>query len=104
MNNQNLMKQFSKPGVKKNALLNACPHCGAPLPRCSICMLSLGSEISLDHKMTHSVGEEIDNKFKNWFSFCLSCNHCYHAHHAEEWFSTHSICPVPDCDCQCNNK
>ncbi|KAI5959965.1 hypothetical protein CANMA_004065 [Candida margitis] len=104
-NSQNLMKQFSKPGGKKSDLLNACPHCGAPLPRCSICLLSLGSEIASDHNnATTSINEEIDNKFKNWFSFCLSCNHCYHAHHAEEWFSTHSICPVPDCGCQCNNK
>lgn len=104
VNNQNLMKQFSKPGVKKPSLLNSCPHCGAPLPRCAICMLSLGSDIPSDHKLSNSVHEEIDNKFKNWFSFCLSCNHCYHAHHAEEWFSTHSVCPVPDCECQCNNK
>ncbi|KAI5950490.1 hypothetical protein KGF57_004305 [Candida theae] len=103
-NSQNLMKQFSKSGMKKNSLLNSCPHCGAPLPRCSICMLSLGTEAPSDNETLGSRNEEIDNKFRNWFSFCLSCNHCYHAHHAEEWFSTHGICPVPDCDCQCNSK
>lgn len=45
-----------------------------------------------------------ESQFKEWFSFCLSCNHCMHAGHAEEWFSKHYVCPVPDCECKCNNR
>ncbi|KAI5952838.1 hypothetical protein KGF54_003705 [Candida jiufengensis] len=131
VNNQVLLKQFSKTNNKKNELLNSCPHCGAPLPRCSICLMSLGSEIETDtasspiisssyinnnkeninkeinnnnNLNSSSIIKKIDKNFKNWFSFCLSCNHCYHALHAEEWFSTHYVCPVPDCECQCNSK
>ncbi|QPG73634.1 hypothetical protein FOA43_000946 [Brettanomyces nanus] len=47
---------------------------------------------------------QTESQFKEWFSFCLSCNHCMHAGHAEEWFSKHYVCPVPDCNCKCNNK
>ncbi|RCK64511.1 SEH-associated protein 4 [Candida viswanathii] len=115
-NNQAMLKQqFNKlnnynTNVKLTDIINACPHCGAPLPRCSICLLSLGSELplELDDKLdggsSSNVAARIENRFKEWFSFCLTCNHGCHAYHAEEWFSKHYICPVPDCNCRCNSK
>lgn len=115
-NNQALLKQqFNKlnnhnTNVKLTDIINACPHCGAPLPRCSICLLSLGTELplELDDNAVNggnlSNATRIGNRFKDWFSFCLTCNHGCHAHHAEEWFSKHYICPVPDCNCRCNSK
>lgn len=110
-NNQMLLKQFSKASNKRNEIVSSCPHCGAPLPRCAICLMSLGSLIPstdaierVHSNLTSSKTLAVKNNFKSWFSFCLSCNHCYHAHHAEEWFSKHYKCPVPDCDCQCNSK
>lgn len=127
--------------------LHCCPHCGYPLPRCAICLMTQGVPvpkelINIDmlnvekinkkrefrKKQDHdnrstshdSVDEKHDTKekqyvedarkilaethFKECFSFCLSCNHCMHAGHAEEWFSKHYVCPVPDCNCHCNNK
>ncbi|ODV78556.1 uncharacterized protein CANTADRAFT_26607 [Suhomyces tanzawaensis NRRL Y-17324] len=108
-NTQVLLKQFNKMSVNKeqNEDFNACPHCGAPLPRCSICLLTLGTPLPLEpsEKLAEvSTSNKIENKFREWFSFCLSCNHGSHAHHAEEWFSKHYVCPVPDCNCRCNSK
>lgn len=42
------------------------------------------------------------NLFDRYFVFCLSCNHGMHVGHAREWFSKHSLCAVPDCECACN--
>ncbi|CAK9439413.1 uncharacterized protein LODBEIA_P35460 [Lodderomyces beijingensis] len=107
-NNQALLKQFNKSSNKSNGgiIITSCPHCGAALPRCSICLMSLGSDVPLENSELNKTDPnvKIENKFKNWFSFCLTCNHCYHASHAEEWFSKHYTCPAPDCDCRCNSK
>lgn len=83
-----------------------CPHCRSPLPRCAICLLTLGTAIpnAAEPKVEDGILDQLHQNFNNKFSFCLSCNHGYHAHHAEEWFSKHYVCPVPDCNCRCNNK
>jgi hypothetical protein len=39
--------------------------------------------------------------FSEWFSWCNSCKHIGHLEHVEEWFSKHTECPIPDCNCQC---
>lgn len=116
-------KRFSQPQtstlksfVKDTWESNSCPHCGAPFPRCAICLLSLGTalpdEVSTDYPLEEENGKsalmslesrKIDKQFKQWFSFCLTCNHGMHAGHAEEWFSKHYVCAVPDCSCRCNN-
>lgn len=103
-----LLKQFNKMSLNHdNDDLKACPHCGAPLPRCSVCLLSLGAPVPIDSSERandNTVAGRIENRFREWFSFCLSCNHGAHAYHAEEWFSKHYVCPVPDCNCRCNSK
>ncbi|CAI5758642.1 unnamed protein product [Candida verbasci] len=99
---QILMKQFNKlnkNNTTQNQITNSCPYCRAPLPRCSICLLSMGTEIT-----SNESNNKMENTFKEWFSYCLTCNHCYHAIHAQEWFSKHFKCPVPDCNCKCNSK
>ncbi|KAG7692239.1 hypothetical protein KL932_004650 [Ogataea haglerorum] len=94
--------------LQKELPLHTCPHCGHSLPRCAICLITQG--ISLPKEMSRVDHDAVDDnltletQFKEWFSFCLSCNHGMHAGHAEEWFSKHYICPVPDCDCRCNNR
>lgn len=109
--------------TKKRAPTNhSCHHCGYPLPRCAICLITQGVPVpkevmhinSTNIKRNTRVGsmeaaeiarkERNETQFKEWFSFCLSCNHCMHAGHAEEWFSKHYVCPVPDCECKCNNR
>lgn len=80
-----------------------CPYCGAQLPRCSVCLLSLGTPVPFDTPTAELGNSIIETRFREWFSFCLNCNHGCHAHHAEEWFLKHYICPVPDCNCRCNS-
>ncbi|KAG7664459.1 uncharacterized protein J8A68_002015 [[Candida] subhashii] len=110
INNQTLMKQFTKSNHSKqvtNEIISSCPHCGAPLPRCAVCLLSLGTPLPFEpsEKLNeNSLANKIENRFREWFSFCLTCNHSCHAYHAEEWFSKHYVCPVPDCNCRCNSK
>lgn len=100
----------------------SCHNCGYPLPRCAICLITQGVPVpkevmymktsQIKHKEYHEIESDMaikkitshETNFKEWFSFCLSCNHCMHAGHAEEWFSKHYVCPVPDCECKCNNR
>lgn len=107
---------------------HSCHNCGYPLPRCAICLITQGVPVPKEVMYIDASSEEGDkdltinatnldlnddemmkrnkneSQFKEWFSFCLSCNHCMHAGHAEEWFSKHYVCPVPDCECKCNNR
>lgn len=119
--------------TKKHNNNHSCHHCGYPLPRCAICLLTQGVPVpkevmymnnnlniekdettaeilSLDGigkgngEAARMARERNELQFKEWFSICLSCNHCMHVGHAEEWFSKHYVCPVPGCDCKCNNR
>lgn len=83
-------------GKTREGDVSACPHCGYLLPRCAICMLTMSTHVSDGGPLQRSFGDK--------FSFCLLCSHGYHAQHAEEWFSKHVVCPVPDCSCACNSK
>lgn len=102
-----LIKHFNKMNLHKATHdFKSCPHCGAPLPRCSVCLLTLGTSIPMDANERAddtTASGRIENNFREWFSFCLNCNHGAHAYHAEEWFSKHYVCPVPDCNCCCNS-
>lgn len=106
-NTQSIMKQFNRLSLK-NAYADSklCPHCGALLPRCSICLLNLATQIPklTEVNVADPVKQQFYDDFNNKLSFCLTCHHGYHAHHAEEWFLKHYVCPVPDCSCLCNSK
>ncbi|GMF30685.1 unnamed protein product [Phytophthora lilii] len=41
--------------------------------------------------------------FVEWFTWCQSCKHGGHAHHLADWFKSHTVCPVTDCNCQCQH-
>ncbi|KAG7387632.1 hypothetical protein PHYPSEUDO_013882 [Phytophthora pseudosyringae] len=41
--------------------------------------------------------------FVEWFTWCQSCKHGGHAHHLADWFKAHTVCPVTDCNCQCQH-
>jgi len=100
------LKRFTNASAnnKPKKSLSSCPHCGAALPRCAICLLSLGKPLPQEVSGYLQSDESRMKEFKEWPSFCLTCNHGMHAGHAEEWFSKSNICPVPGCSCQCNNK
>ena len=100
-----------------------CPNCLASLPRCSICMLQLGSQFdsNISNQSLHSLLQKpsadlLNNRtaaagclqksgspsaFENWFAWCQSCHHGGHAAHLYEWFSRNKSCPVSSCLCRC---
>ncbi|EMR10478.1 hypothetical protein PNEG_01191 [Pneumocystis murina B123] len=86
--------------IQKSTL---CPACSKPLPRCAVCLLSLGTSCNLTNKNIKDP-QDFEKLFEKWFNFCLSCHHVSHNDHATKWFETHSICPVADCNCLCREK
>jgi len=108
-----LRKQDSHPNQwlsKMKNVLSCCPQCRKPLPRCAICMLSLGA-LNPYTELTKRGGapsQAPDNlaslanlPFAEWFTWCMRCKHGGHAHHLVGWFSKHEVCPVSGCDCIC---
>ncbi|PBP26540.1 WD repeat domain-containing protein [Diplocarpon rosae] len=81
-----------------NAGLN-CPKCGSHLPRCAICMEIVGMPRSDRPEM--SMDDEIQ-RMANFPTFCLKCKHVQHMEHSLAWFRRHNECPVPECQCSCN--
>lgn len=77
----------------------ACPQCGAPMPRCGICMMWLGSPDPAKPGGAAAIKEE--DPSARQMVLCLACGHGFHGHHARDWFSRHQMCPVPDCQCMC---
>lgn len=78
-----------------------CPKCGSHLSRCAICMETVGMPRS------DRPGQSTDpavRRMANFPTFCLKCKHVSHMDHSVAWFSRHVECPVPECNCQCNEK
>ncbi|CAG9761033.1 unnamed protein product [Ceutorhynchus assimilis] len=88
-------QQFSRINVAGSTnKLTGCPHCRKPLPRCIICLMTMGTSIS-----------DIDcispQSFDNWFTWCQSCRHGGHSRHITNWFKEHLECPMVGCSCKC---
>ncbi|CZS93530.1 uncharacterized protein RCO7_10584 [Rhynchosporium graminicola] len=79
----------------------SCPRCGCHLPRCAVCMEIVGlprsdrPEMSTDDRM---------KRMANFPTFCLRCKHVQHMDHSIAWFQRHNECPVPECQCACNES
>mmetsp|Transcript_10162 Transcript_10162/g.22004 ORF Transcript_10162/g.22004 Transcript_10162/m.22004 type:complete len:227 (-) Transcript_10162:448-1128(-) len=110
---------------RQKPVLTCCPQCKKPLPRCSICLLSLGClnpymELQRERNQYPRSGmnmlgsggggniqgmEDLSGlaslPFATWFSWCMRCKHGGHAHHLCAWFEKHDTCAVSGCDCQC---
>jgi WD repeat-containing protein mio len=94
---------------RQNPVLSCCPNsqCRKPLPRCAICLLPLGClnpylelrKYGLQN--TEDLSELKSLPFSEWFTWCMRCKHGGHAHHLQEWFGSHSVCPVSNCSCKC---
>lgn len=78
--------------------LSSCPNCRKPLPRCSLCLLHMGTTTTSG--FYNPVGIK-SKPFQKWFSWCQTCRHGGHTEHLAEWFKTHSECPVTCCNCKC---
>jgi hypothetical protein len=101
---------------KMKPVLSCCPQCRKPLPRCAICMLSLGAlnpymELTKERSRPARGGTPLQPPddlsslanfpFAEWFTWCMRCKHGGHAHHLVGWFANHETCPVSGCDCRC---
>jgi hypothetical protein len=92
--------------LRSKNILSCCPRCRKPLPRCAICLLSMGA-LNPYSKKSGSMAREGDLAslanlpFAEWFTWCMRCKHGGHAHHLVGWFTNHETCPVSGCDCQC---
>ena len=94
---------------KMNPILSCCPQCRKPLPRCSVCMLSMGLNnpyLELTKERSRARPQATDDSaslanlpFAEWFTWCLQCKHGGHAHHLVGWFHSHDVCPVSGCSC-----
>lgn len=89
-----------RPPVNK---ISSCPHCRKPLPRCSLCMLHLGtSSTDVNDQISRQSNVTFQAKpFSNWFAWCQTCRHGGHMKHLNAWFSQYSECPVTSCQCNC---
>ncbi|KAG4424940.1 hypothetical protein IFR04_001911 [Cadophora malorum] len=93
---------------KRNPLISSginaglsCPRCGCHLPRCAVCMEIVGMPRSDRPEMS------TDNSIRrmaNFPTFCLKCKHVQHMDHSIAWFQRHNECPVPECQCPCNES
>jgi hypothetical protein len=102
---------------KMKPVLSCCPQCRKPLPRCAICLLSMGAlnpymELTRERSRPGLRGSgtltspddlfSLANlPFAEWFTWCMRCKHGGHAHHLVGWFANHESCPVSGCECQC---
>ncbi|KAL2074388.1 hypothetical protein VTL71DRAFT_8166 [Oculimacula yallundae] len=93
---------------KRNPLISSginaglsCPRCGSHLPRCAVCMEIVGMPRSDRPEMST---DESVKRMANFPTFCLRCKHVLHMDHSVAWFQRHNECPVPECQCNCNES
>ncbi|XP_062143196.1 GATOR2 complex protein MIOS [Drosophila sulfurigaster albostrigata] len=88
--------------------LSSCPSCRKPLPRCSLCLMHMGTMINTSgggggagDASTDQAGGWQLKPFAKWFSWCQTCRHGGHTEHIMQWFKQNSECPVSSCNCRC---
>eukprot|EP00474_Spongospora_subterranea_P004051 CRZ04509.1 hypothetical protein [Spongospora subterranea] len=87
--------------------VQGCLSCKKPLPRCSICLISLDCASSAPQRWQQNAVDVqtlrgTANLLDKWLSWCVVCHHSAHAEHLEKWFQSHTVCPVMGCGCRCN--
>ncbi|CAL4245935.1 unnamed protein product [Meganyctiphanes norvegica] len=102
--------------------MQSCPNCRKPLPRCSLCLVHMGTPSGWSSTAMNkgaaeegsgadmstptgdsapSVGSRKLSDFSTWFTWCQMCRHGGHANHMMDWFKEHAECPVTSCSCKC---
>ncbi|PCH35953.1 hypothetical protein WOLCODRAFT_126455 [Wolfiporia cocos MD-104 SS10] len=86
-----------------------CPHCGRPLPRCSVCLMTL-TIVSDSARNTALTRSDAQDTLDEALVFCQTCRHGGHASHILMWFygensqRSHETCPVAGCSCRCADE
>lgn len=105
-------KVISEPqGIATANKATACPHCNRPLPRCSVCLMTLGilPDSARNGQLAHQnalMRDSVDDAIV----FCQTCRHGGHAAHILEWFygeagaKSRGTCAVADCDHRCADE
>jgi len=70
--------------------LSSCPSCRKPLPRCSLCLMHMGTMVNMSIGETSNTTPEVPGRqtkpFSKWFSWCQTCRHGGHTEHIMQWF------------------
>ncbi|EPQ56887.1 hypothetical protein GLOTRDRAFT_115046 [Gloeophyllum trabeum ATCC 11539] len=99
----------SDPFTTYNGRTNNCPSCGRPLPRCSICLMTV-TIVPDGLREAGMARSQHEDTIDDAIVICQTCRHGGHASHLLEWFCsgdgtrTHRTCPVADCNCQCADR
>ncbi|XP_065840030.1 GATOR2 complex protein MIOS-like [Oscarella lobularis] len=99
-----LLRHAGMGGGQTQPRTESCPGCRKPLPRCSVCLLNLGTVSSAVKYCSSSEAGSSERRiapFDHWFTWCQTCRHGGHANHMERWFREHTECPVTKCSCKC---
>ncbi|TBU61554.1 hypothetical protein BD310DRAFT_872921 [Dichomitus squalens] len=93
-----------------NPRATLCPNCSRPLPRCSICLMTLN--LAPDTGRGSTLSAIPSDTLQEALVFCQTCRHGGHASHILEWFygeggaasRAHGTCPIAGCECHCGNE
>ncbi|KAI9502830.1 hypothetical protein GGI25_002607 [Coemansia spiralis] len=93
--------------MQTRLLYTNCQRCSNRLPRCIICRMTLGTpavQPSAEDAVAGAGATGSDGEFSQWFSWCQTCGHGGHVSHLKSWFTSHSVCPIPGCGCECEKN
>jgi len=105
-------KMISEPRAVNTANgATACPSCNRPLPRCSVCLMTLGiiPDSARNGQLAHH-NTPMRDSVDDAIVFCQTCRHGGHAAHILEWFygeagaKSRGTCAVADCDHRCADE
>ncbi|KAF9809376.1 hypothetical protein IEO21_07417 [Rhodonia placenta] len=103
-------KPMDQPYAENTALRpTACPHCGRPLPRCVVCLMTLNI-VQDSTRTSTTVSSHTEDTIDEALVFCQTCRHGGHASHILQWFygedgrRSHGTCPVAGCECRCADE
>ncbi|KAI0744299.1 hypothetical protein C8Q80DRAFT_889791 [Daedaleopsis nitida] len=93
-----------------NPRATICPHCSRPLPRCSVCLMTL--TLAPENARGNMLSAVPSETLQEALVFCQTCRHGGHASHIMEWFygeggatsRAHGTCPIAGCDCRCADE
>lgn len=104
MPERSMFNPFARTPQQQRIKISCCPSCRKSLPRCAVCLGTLGTASSSASPGEHPSPKHGQSKLsphQDWFSWCQTCRHGGHAGHITEWFREHGDCPVTGCTCRC---